>query len=65
MTHVMWVDADDEHVLINTERHRQKFKNVSNDPRVAVTVIDAADARTTTPRYGIVGWSSRHEYKAA
>jgi PPOX class probable F420-dependent enzyme len=44
MTHVMWVDADDEHVLINTEPHRQKFKNVTKDPRVAVTVIDAADA---------------------
>ncbi len=41
-THVMWVDADDDHVLINTEVHRQKFRNVSGDPRVAVTVIDAA-----------------------
>ena len=25
MTHVMWVDADDDHVLINTEVHRAKF----------------------------------------
>jgi PPOX class probable F420-dependent enzyme len=40
-THVMWVDADDEHVLINTEIGRQKFANVERDPRVAVTVIDA------------------------
>ncbi len=24
---VMWVDADDDHILINTEVHRQKFKN--------------------------------------
>lgn len=40
MTHVMWVDADDEHVLINTEVHRQKFKNVERDPRVAVTIIN-------------------------
>ena len=24
MTHVMWVDADDEHILINTEVGRQK-----------------------------------------
>lgn len=40
MTHVMWVDADDEHILINTEVHRQKFKNVERDPRVAVTIID-------------------------
>jgi len=43
MTHVMWVDADDEHLLINTELHRQKFKNVSKDPRVTVAIIDAAN----------------------
>jgi PPOX class probable F420-dependent enzyme len=43
MTHVMWVDADDEHVLINTEVHRQKFKNVDRDARVTVTVIDATN----------------------
>ena len=40
MTHVMWVDCDDEHVLINTERHRQKAKNLRRDPRVTVTVWD-------------------------
>ena len=43
MTHVMWVDADDDHLLINTELHRQKVTNVSRDPRVTVTVIDAAN----------------------
>ena len=30
-TQVMWVDADDEHLLINTEVHRQKFTNVERD----------------------------------
>jgi PPOX class probable F420-dependent enzyme len=39
-TQVMWVDADDDHVLINTEPHRQKFKNIERDPRVSVTIID-------------------------
>lgn len=43
MTHVMWVDADDDYVLINTEVHRQKYKNISQDPRVTVTIIDAAN----------------------
>lgn len=38
MTHVMWVDADDDHVLINTEVHRAKFRAVQRDPRVAVTI---------------------------
>jgi PPOX class probable F420-dependent enzyme len=39
-TQVMWVDADDEHLLINTEVHRQKFKNVERDPRVTVLIWD-------------------------
>ena len=43
MTHVMWVDCDDEHVLINTERHRQKAKNIRRDPRVTVTIWDQAE----------------------
>jgi len=38
MTHVMWVDADDDHVLINTEVHRAKFAAVERDPRVTVMV---------------------------
>jgi len=38
MTHVMWVDADDDHVLINTEVHRAKFTAVERDPRVTVMV---------------------------
>jgi PPOX class probable F420-dependent enzyme len=50
MTHIMWVDADDEHVLINTEVGRQKALNVKRDPRVTVTVIDAANPY----RYGEV-----------
>jgi PPOX class probable F420-dependent enzyme len=40
---VMWVDCDDECVLINTELHRQKFKNVEGDPRVAVCIWDKDD----------------------
>jgi PPOX class probable F420-dependent enzyme len=38
MTHVMWVDADDDHVLINTEVHRAKYEAVRRDPRVTVTI---------------------------
>lgn len=40
MSHVMWIDCDDEHLLINTEVHRAKFRNVERDPRVTVTIID-------------------------
>jgi PPOX class probable F420-dependent enzyme len=38
MTNVMWVDADEDHVLINTEVHRSKFKALEADPRVTVLV---------------------------
>lgn len=40
---VMWVDCDDDHILINTEVHRAKYKNMVRDPRVVVVIIDSAD----------------------
>ena len=40
-SHVMWVDHDDEHILINTEIHRQKYRNIRRDPRATVTILDA------------------------
>ena len=46
MTHVMWVDADDDHVLINTEVHRAKFRAVERDPRVTVTIWERDDPYT-------------------
>ena len=42
-TQVMWVDANGQHLLINTEVHRQKFRNVERDPRVTVTIWDKED----------------------
>ncbi len=33
-----WVDADDEHVLINTEPQRQRARNVARDPRITVLI---------------------------
>jgi len=46
MTHVMWVDADEDHVLINTEAHRAKFLAVERDPRVTVTIWQRDDPYT-------------------
>jgi PPOX class probable F420-dependent enzyme len=54
MTHVMWVDADDEHMLINSELGRQKVINVTKDPRVTVTVIDSASPYRYAEVRGIV-----------
>ena len=46
MTHVMWVDADNDHVLINTEVHRAKFRAVARDPRVTVMIWQRDDPYT-------------------
>lgn len=35
-----WIDADEDHLLVNTEVHRQRYKNVQADPRVTVLVVD-------------------------
>lgn len=41
----VWVDYDHdrEHVLVNTERGRQKERNVSENPAVAVSMCDPED----------------------
>lgn len=31
-TQLMWVHADDDHLIINTETGRQKFANITVDP---------------------------------
>ena len=35
-----WVDTEDNIILINTAEGRIKHKNISRDPRVAVSVTD-------------------------
>lgn len=42
-THVMWVDCDDEYVLLNTEAGRAKLANIEHDPRVSVVVWEDAN----------------------
>ncbi len=37
---VMWFDVDETHVIINTETHRLKYRNVQRDPRVSLVVWD-------------------------
>jgi len=38
----VWVDydADDDRILVNTERGRRKAKNVQRDPTVSVSMLD-------------------------
>jgi PPOX class probable F420-dependent enzyme len=38
--HYIWVGTDGERLFVNTEVHRQKYKNVERDPRVTLTIRD-------------------------
>jgi PPOX class probable F420-dependent enzyme len=42
-THMVWVGTDGEHVLVNTERHRQKARNAERNKRATVLVWDKDD----------------------
>ena len=39
-SHMMWVGADAEHVLINTETHRRKFRLMPVGAKVTVLVFE-------------------------
>src|SRR5215207_5177349 len=39
-THPIWVGTDGERLVVNTETHRQKYKNVERDPNVTLTIRD-------------------------
>ena len=41
---IIWIDAADGHVLVNTAKGRVKDRNVRRDPRVAVLVVKEGDA---------------------
>jgi general stress protein 26 len=58
-THVMWVDADDNHVLINTEIHRAKYKAIAANPNVTVTIWSSEDPYTYAEVRGTVAGEVR------
>jgi PPOX class probable F420-dependent enzyme len=37
-THPVWVGTDGERLVVNTETHRQKYKNVDRDPNVTLMI---------------------------
>lgn len=39
-TQMTWVDSDDQHIIVNTEIHRAKFKNLKRDPLVTVLIME-------------------------
>lgn len=44
--HVMWVDTDGDCILVNTEVHRRKFKNITANPLATVLIVDRGDPWT-------------------
>ncbi len=45
-SNVVWIDYDDENVLINTTMERQKGKNAKRNPKVSVLILDPIDGST-------------------
>jgi PPOX class probable F420-dependent enzyme len=48
----VWVDTDGEAVLFNTAKGRVKFRNLEQNPRVAISVVDKADQYRTVVIHG-------------
>jgi PPOX class probable F420-dependent enzyme len=42
-TQITWVDADGDHLLVNTVPFSQKYRNIRRDPRVTVLIWDRED----------------------
>lgn len=42
-SHPVWYDFQDARLRISTTKQRQKYRNVSRDPRVAATIADPDD----------------------
>jgi PPOX class probable F420-dependent enzyme len=38
-----WIDAEGDHVLVNTEPQRQRYRNLQRDPRVSVLIHSHVD----------------------
>ena len=61
----LWIDTDGEHLLLNTEVHRQKYKNVERDPRVTVLLMDPTNPYEYTEVRGeVVGTVTGPEARA-
>lgn len=54
-SHVMWVDADDDHIMFNTEVHRAKFRAIEPGSRVTMTVWKADNPYAYAEVRGHVG----------
>ena len=51
---VVWIDYNDNHILINTAKNRIKTNNMERDPRVSISVTDAKNPYYQITFKGIV-----------
>src|SRR2546428_10451398 len=56
---ILWVDVRDGLVWLNTATPRQKPANLARDPRIAVTVWDAADPYRWVHIQGVAAETTR------
>jgi PPOX class probable F420-dependent enzyme len=64
-SHVMWVDADDEHMIFNTEVHRAKFRALEAHPQVTMTIWRADNPYAYAEVRGhVVGTTTGDEARA-
>jgi PPOX class probable F420-dependent enzyme len=40
---ILWVGVRDGKIVLNTETHRKRFRNLSHDPRITVLIRDEQD----------------------
>lgn len=50
----LWIEVDDDDLVVNTARGRAKARNIDRDKRVGVTVIDPDDAYNVVAVRGTV-----------
>jgi PPOX class probable F420-dependent enzyme len=51
---MIWVDAQDGKIVLNTETHRAKYRNVQRDPRITVLIRDEDDPYRFAEVRGVV-----------
>jgi PPOX class probable F420-dependent enzyme len=50
----VWVETDGTHILVNTSNDRLKWRNLTRDPRIALSIMGESSRRTMTVRGRVV-----------
>jgi len=58
----VWIDREGNSILVNTPEGRVKQRNVTRDPRVAISITDQDDAYEQVVIWGDMGSSTRTDH---